>query len=139
MPYSRLDYLKSLESGTGTPFPNPLDITSDDSIKFLYDLCLKNELQLTELKPAKLLDKLFSKLIEPELQQPTFVMDHPMCMSPLAKEHRSRPAIAERFELFAGGKFFYFKFDNKKYLVINIRNLHKKLIHSRNGVGQCVH
>ena len=106
MPYSRLDYLKSLESGTGTPFPNPLDITSDDSIKFLYDLCLKNELQLTELTPAKLLDKLFSKLIEPELQQPTFVMDHPMCMSPLAKEHRSRPGIAERFELFAGGKIF---------------------------------
>merc|ERR1711997_520285 len=87
----------------GTPFPNPLDITSDDSIKFLYDLCLKNELQLTELKPAKLLDKLFSKLIEPELQQPTFVLDHPLIMSPLAKEHRSRPDLAERFELFARG------------------------------------
>jgi len=103
VPYSRLDYLKSLESGTGTTFPNPLDITSEDSMKFLYDLCLKHELQLAELTPAKLLDKLFSKLIEPELQQPTFVMDHPMCMSPLAKEHRSRPGIAERFELFAGG------------------------------------
>merc|ERR1712141_359565 len=103
VPYSRLDYLKSLESGTGTTFPNPLDITSEDSMKFLYDLCLKHELQLAELTPAKLLDKLFSKLIEPELQQPTFVINHPLCMSPLAREHREKPGIAERFELFARG------------------------------------
>ena len=47
------------------------------------------------------MDKLFSKLIEPELQNPTFVLDHPLCMSPLAKEHRSKPGHSERFELFA--------------------------------------
>ena len=47
---------------------------------------------------AKLLDKLFSKLVEPELQNPTFVLDHPLCMSPLAKEHRSKPGICLIFK-----------------------------------------
>ena len=55
------------------------------------------------MSSAKFLDKLFSKLIEPELQQPTFVINQPLCMSPLAKEHREKPGIAERFELFARG------------------------------------
>ena len=49
------------------------------------------------------MDKLFSKLIEPELKLPTFVLHHPACMCPLAKEHRSIKGISERFELFAGG------------------------------------
>ncbi len=32
--------------------------------------------------------------------QPTLIMHHPLCLSPLAKEHRSRPGLTERFELF---------------------------------------
>ena len=37
---------------------------------------------------AKMMDKLFERTVEPELAQPTFVMDHPMALSPLAKQHR---------------------------------------------------
>ncbi len=51
----------------------------------------------------RILDELFGLLVEPGLVQPTFVMDHPQELSPLAKGHRSEPGLVERFELFACG------------------------------------
>ena len=51
----------------------------------------------------KILDELFSELMEPGLQQPTFVMDHPKELSPLAKDHRETEGLVERFELFIAG------------------------------------
>ena len=52
---------------------------------------------------GKLLDKLYGALVEPGLVQPTFVLDHPVEMSPLAKPHREEPGVVERFELVAHG------------------------------------
>jgi lysyl-tRNA synthetase class 2 len=51
----------------------------------------------------RLLDTLFGALVEPRLVQPTFVVDYPKELSPLAKDHRSVPGLVERFELFAAG------------------------------------
>jgi lysyl-tRNA synthetase class 2 len=51
----------------------------------------------------ELVDDLFSKVVEPTLVQPTFVIDFPKEISPLAKDHRSEPGLVERFEAFAGG------------------------------------
>jgi len=50
-----------------------------------------------------LLDALFSDLVQPGLQKPTFVLDYPAELSPLARASRTRPGTVERFELFAAG------------------------------------
>ncbi len=52
---------------------------------------------------GKLVDGLLSKHVEPQLIQPTFVLDYPVELSPFAKSHRSEEGLVERFEAFAGG------------------------------------
>jgi lysyl-tRNA synthetase, class II len=52
---------------------------------------------------GKLVDGLLSKLVEPELLEPTFVLDYPVELSPFAKEHRTQQGFAERWEAFVGG------------------------------------
>jgi lysyl-tRNA synthetase, class II len=64
------------------------------------------ELKAPDLDGAgrgKLIDKLFGEVVEPDLIQPTFVIDHPKELSPLAKPHRDDPRLTERFELYIGG------------------------------------
>ncbi len=50
------------------------------------------------------MDKLFGELVQSRLVQPTFVLDHPRELSPLAKPKRGHPGLAERFELYVAGE-----------------------------------
>jgi lysyl-tRNA synthetase, class II len=52
---------------------------------------------------AKLVDELLSSAVEPKLIQPTFLMDYPAALSPLAKRKPNNPDLVERFEPFAAG------------------------------------
>ncbi len=52
---------------------------------------------------GRLVDKLFSAFVEPHLVQPTFVLDYPVEMTPLAKNKPDDPRLVERFEFFIGG------------------------------------
>jgi len=60
--------------------------------------------EVAALAGGRLQDEVFKVVLEPDLVQPTFVLDYPKPLSPLAKEHRSDPALTERFELFVGGR-----------------------------------
>ncbi len=53
---------------------------------------------------GKIIDQIFGEKCEPLLIQPTFITDYPVEMSPLAKKHRSKPGLVERFEAICNGK-----------------------------------
>jgi len=53
---------------------------------------------------GKLIDEIFGEYVEPKLIQPTFITDYPIEMSPLAKKHRSKEGLVERFEAICNGK-----------------------------------
>ena len=53
---------------------------------------------------GKIIDEIFSEKVEHHLIQPTFITDYPLSMSPLAKAHRSKPGLVERFELYINGQ-----------------------------------
>ena len=57
-----------------------------------------------DLGRAKMLDELFQVLVERKIETPTFVVDYPRELSPLAKPKRGNPLLTERFELFARGR-----------------------------------
>jgi lysyl-tRNA synthetase class 2 len=62
-----------------------------------------NPLPTADRTWPQLVDDLLSKFVEPDLQQPTFIMDYPKELSPFAKDHRSEEGLVERWEAFAGG------------------------------------
>ena len=59
-----------------------------------------------EMEPTdgvgEIIEKIFSSFVQPHLIEPTFIMDYPIEMSPLAKKHRTETGVVERFEAFAG-------------------------------------
>ncbi|MBT7789440.1 MAG: lysine--tRNA ligase, partial [Calditrichaeota bacterium] len=77
-----------------------IDRDRDELAKEVSDLGIHVD---TTWGTGKIIDELFSEKVEPELIQPTFVLDYPVELSPLAKKHRSVDGLVERFELFIAG------------------------------------
>jgi len=103
--YKQIEFLKSLEEALNRDLPSPKDLhEKEEATKYLLDVCKSINLNVRPpLTVPRLLDKLFSHLIEPSLIQPTFVTRHPMVMSPLAKPDPDCVHLAQRFELFVAG------------------------------------
>ncbi|KAM0751364.1 lysine-tRNA ligase [Meredithblackwellia eburnea MCA 4105] len=100
-PWKRFDMIEELEKQTGVKFPPGEELHTDATNKFLRDLCEKHNVDCGEPRTnARLLDKLVGEFIENQCINPSFIVGHPQMMSPLAKTHRSRPGLCERFEAF---------------------------------------
>lgn len=78
-------------------------IILEASVPTLMELCKKNHVEVSNpITLPRVLDALIGHYIEPQCIQPTFIINHPKVMSPLAKEHE-HSGKSERFELFANG------------------------------------
>lgn len=100
-PFRRVSMINELEKKLGVKFPDPQNLHSEEVRKFLDDQCVKHNVDCHAPRTsARLLDKLVGDFIEENCVSPTFIIDHPQVMSPLAKWHRSIPGLTERFELF---------------------------------------
>jgi len=97
-PFRRIQWVPSLNGALGADV-----MTMDDST--LRNMARRVGVQEIEaLSRPKVLDELFQALVESTLESPTFVVDYPVELSPLAKPKRGDASLTERFELFAGGR-----------------------------------
>ena len=70
----------------------------------MFEILKKNNVKVNKkMSKAKLLDKAFSHFVEPKLIQPTFIINYPISLSPLAKKSTNDANLVDRFELFIGG------------------------------------
>jgi lysyl-tRNA synthetase class 2 len=97
-PWRRVSFTGAIEQATG------IDVRAHreaDTLRAaIAERCL--DMPTEGLTWPQLADDLLSKYVEPTLIQPTFVLDYPVELSPLAREHRSEPGLVERWEAFAG-------------------------------------
>ena len=100
-PFLRKPIFELLNEVTGQDLSN----ISDDELRII---CNQKDIDIDHKSNyGQMLDELMSKLVEPNLIQPTFITDYPKAISPLAKLHRNGdPNLVERFELFIGGAEF---------------------------------
>lgn len=97
-PYTRLSMYEAIEKYTD------IDISEMDETS-LRDVCRRLHIPTDpSMGRGKLIDEIFGEKVEQHLVQPTFIIDYPIEMTPLAKKHRSKPGLVERFELFVMGK-----------------------------------
>ena len=99
-PFRRLSFVEGIRERSGLD----LRTAGDDQMRRLLLKSGGDPDALAPLSGGKLQDEVFKTVLEPHLVQPTFVVDYPKALSPLAKEHRTDPALTERFELFVGGR-----------------------------------
>ena len=97
-PWKRVSMVEAIKEKTG------VDVLTA-SIEELRATAEKHHVEITPHdSKAKIIDEIFGETVEPELIQPTFVVDYPLELSPLAKKHRSKSGVVERFEGYVAGR-----------------------------------
>ena len=110
-PYPRLDIMDTLQMEISKKLADPEfklpDITGHNATEEYTNLMNLLEVKITLPHTLnRLVDGLIGEFVEILCVQPTFLINHPQVMSPLAKPHRSQPGKTERFELFIRKKEF---------------------------------
>lgn len=97
-PYEKLTMYESIQKYTGID----VSVMTEEEIK---TVCKSLDIEIdNSMGRGKLIDELFSEKVEANLIQPTYITDYPLEMTPLAKKHRNKEGLVERFELFVMGK-----------------------------------
>lgn len=97
-PWKRYTMFEAIQHFTG------IDIAAMDEQQ-LRETCQQLNVPMDNtMGKGKLIDQIFGEKCEPNLIQPTFITDYPLEMSPLAKKHRSKPGLVERFEAICNRK-----------------------------------
>jgi lysyl-tRNA synthetase, class II len=99
-PFQRVSFIEGIRDRAGLD----LRTAPDEAMRALLLRRGEPADAVAELAGGRLQDEVFKVVLEPDLVQPTFVLDYPKPLSPLAKQHRHDPALTERFELFVGGR-----------------------------------
>ena len=97
-PFPRVEWVGAITAALGT---NPMRMSDVDLRAAARRVGVE---RVDTLSRPKLLDELFQALVESKITEPTFVIDYPVELSPLAKPKRGTPGLTERFELFANGR-----------------------------------
>jgi lysyl-tRNA synthetase class 2 len=97
-PWKRFTMAESIQHFTGVDISNLDEAGLRDAAK---QLCVSLD---PSMGKARIIDEIFGEHVEPKLIQPTFITDYPVEMSPLAKKHRSKLGLVERFEAICNGK-----------------------------------
>ncbi|MCS5489219.1 lysine--tRNA ligase [Algoriphagus limi] len=97
-PYRRLTMFDSIKEYAG------VDVSQMNEAE-LREVCKKLAIEVDDsMGKGKLIDEIFGAKVEAHLIQPTYIIDYPIEMTPLAKKHRTEAGLVERFELFVNGK-----------------------------------
>lgn len=100
-PWRRIEMIPELARITGEKFPPYDEMHTEATGEFLKRVLKKMNVECPPpLTNARMLDRLVGEFIEEQCINPTFIMEHPQMMSPLAKYHRSKKGLCERFEAF---------------------------------------
>jgi lysyl-tRNA synthetase class 2 len=97
-PFARRDFYGLVQEHAG------LDLATTSEAQLRAALVKRHVADVDQLNGAKLIDEVFKTYVEPALVQPTFVLDYPVALSPLAKLKRDDPKKVERWELFVLGR-----------------------------------
>lgn len=97
-PWKRYTMFEAIEHFTG------IDISEMNEAELRVTAKKLNIETDDSMGKGKLIDEIFGEKCEGQLIQPTFITDYPVEMSPLAKKHKSKPGLVERFEAIANGK-----------------------------------
>jgi len=99
-PFQRVPFIEGVGARTGLD----LRTATEEQMRAALLKANADAEAVAGLSGGRLEDEVFKVFLEPHLVQPTFVVDYPKALSPLAKEHREDPSLTERFELFVGGR-----------------------------------
>jgi len=99
-PFQRVPFIEGVRARTGLD----LRTATEEQMRAVLLKANADAEAVAGLSGGRLQDEVFKVFLEPHLVQPTFVVDYPKALSPLAKEHREDPSLTERFELFVGGR-----------------------------------